>query len=94
MSYVNGLNAIRAYGGSPMQEEALLARHTQDRDEQVRIAEKSSHRLVLMNLAMNRNLHEDAVSELYSRDLPHVTKRLNALGYEQSVLGQIKNALF
>ena len=83
MSYVNGLGAIRAYGASRVTEEALVARNTQSTEEQVRIAENSSDRLTLLNLALNKELSEEAVKALYDRDLDYVSSRLEKLGYEK-----------
>lgn len=75
--------AMEAYGASPVQEEALRARKTHSIDEQTRIAENSEEKLVLMNLAMNKNLYEEVVQALYDRDHKDVTRRLNSLGYEK-----------
>lgn len=74
--------ARNAYGMSRRQEEALIARTTDIEEEQVRIAEKSKERLVLLNLALNKNLTDKAVEALFDRDLSYVTKRLESLGYE------------
>lgn len=80
---VNSVNPT--YRTSPLQQEGIIARNTQDSKEQVRIAENSNQRLVLMNLAMNQNLDEDAVQALFSRNLDYLTKRLEALGYEKDL---------
>lgn len=83
---IQGIKAIRAYGGSPVQEEALVARMTQDAEEQLRIAKGSDHRLVLLNLALNKNIDDEVVQALYGRDKKYLTNRLNALGYEKAGL--------
>lgn len=36
-----------------------------------------------MNLALNKNIEDDAVQALYSRDNKEVTRRLNSLGFEK-----------
>lgn len=85
---VSDMYAHRAYGLSNRQEEALVARNTEDKETQMRIAENSDERLVLMNLAMNKNINEEAVQTLYSRDLDYVSNRLDSLGYKKdSFLG-------
>lgn len=85
MTITNSIQAIKAYGGpnSRVQEEALRARHTDSIEDQVRIAENSNHRLVLLNLAMNKNISEEAVEALFDRDIPDLTKRLENLGYKK-----------
>ena len=85
---IRRVQALRAYGASPVQEEALVARTTQDASEQLRIAKNSDHRLVLLNLALNKNLVDETVQELYNRDIDYLSRRLNNLGYkERSWLG-------
>lgn len=83
-------DSYRAYGVSKSQEEAFVARHETDTEIQVRIAENSKNRLVLLNLALNKNLTEDAVQALYSRDLSYVTTRLDNLGYDKSLFSSLK----
>jgi len=83
MNVTNGLQAIKAYGGSKRQEEALIARTVEDKDKQIRIAQNSDQRLVLLNLALNPNLEQEAVQELFSRDLDYLTTRLESLGYKK-----------
>ena len=85
---IKGIQAIRAYGGSRIQEEAVIARNVNDPEVQVRIAKNSKNRLVLLNLALNNNLDEKAVQELYDRDISYLTRRLDNLGYkEKNFLG-------
>ena len=80
---IKGFGALRAYGASPVQEEALVARTTQDASEQLRIAKNSDHRLVLLNLALNKNLVDETVQELYNRDIDYLSRRLKNLGYRE-----------
>jgi hypothetical protein len=75
---------MRAYGASNSQQEAFAARASRDATEQLRIAENSDSRLVLLNLALNKNLEAKTVEALFDRDLQYVTKRLEALGYKKS----------
>ena len=83
MKVSNTMPALRAYQGSAVQQEALVARTTHDKTEQVRIAENSKERLVLLNLALNENINEEAVEKLFDRDLDYVDRRLESLGYEK-----------
>jgi hypothetical protein len=83
---MNRINALRSYGGNYYQEEAVIARFTQDPEIQKRIAENSENRLVLLNLALNKNLEEETVKALFDRDKTYLTKRLNALGYKEGWL--------
>lgn len=84
-------DAYRSYGVSRTQEEAFHARHTPDPEVQKRIAENSNNRLVLLNLALNRELSDDAVQSLYDRNIKYVTDRLNNLGYDSSLFTDLKN---
>ena len=79
---INGMGAIKAYRGGKDQEAALIARTTSSKEEQVRIAENSNSRLVLLNLVLNENLESDAVEELFKRKLSYVTERLESLGFK------------
>ena len=82
MRISNGSRAINAYGGSKAQHEALIARSSRSGEEQLRIAKNSDNRLVLANLALNRNLEAAVVQELFDRDLSYVTSRLENLGHK------------
>lgn len=73
-----------------MQEEALYARNVSDPEVQLRIAEKSSSRQVLLNLAMNQELNEETVQALFSRDFNYLNSRLESLGYERSTWTSVK----
>jgi hypothetical protein len=64
------------------QHEALEARSTKSAETQLRIAENSDSRLVLLNLAMNRNLEEQTITALFDREISYVSRRLKALGYK------------
>ena len=79
-----GFNFLQAYGVSRVQKEAIEARTVEESETQVRIAKNSDNRLVLLNLALNKNLSDEAVQELYSRDKSYLTNRLNNLGYTKS----------
>lgn len=79
-----GFKALAAYGASRVQKEALMARTVEESETQVRIAQNSDNRIVLLNLALNNNLSEEAVQELYNRDKSYLTNRLNNLGYTKS----------
>ena len=81
---IRRLESVRAYGASARQREAFAARASDDATEQLRIAENSNSRLVLLNLALNKNLESETVEALFNRDLNYVTKRLEALGYKKS----------
>jgi hypothetical protein len=61
--------------------ESHYAREIDDPDIQLRIAENSKHRQVLLALITNPNLDDKVVQALFSRDLDYVTKKLEALGY-------------
>lgn len=74
--------ATYALGGSRTQQEAVYARRVIESETQVRIAENSNQRLVLLNLAMNENLSADAVDALFDRNISYVTARLKSLGYQ------------
>ena len=82
MSINIGETGYRAYGMSTRQVEASKARQTTSEETMMRIAQNSDERLVLMNLAMNDNITEEVVNELFSRDQPELSKRLINLGYE------------
>lgn len=87
---IDNLGAAASYGASRVQKEALVARNTQDVEAQVRIAENSNNRLVLLSLALNNNLESEAIDALYDRDISYLTKRLDNLGYKkQSWLGKV-----
>lgn len=79
---INQLRVLSAYGASVQQHEALEARTTKSAETQLRIAENSDSRLVLLNLAMNRDLEEQTVEALFERDISYVSRRLKALGYK------------
>ncbi len=81
---INGIGPIQAYGMSNVQQEAYAARSVQDADVQLRIAENSEQRLVLLNLALNDNLDKKTIRALFARKLPYLTNRLNNLGYKDS----------
>ena len=82
---VNGISAIQGYGVTRTQQEAIVARRATDTDVQVRIAENSDNRLVLLNLALNKNLDTKAVKQLFNRNKPYLTSRLTNLGYKDSL---------
>jgi hypothetical protein len=89
MQIGNGFQALNAYGASRDQKESRIARTVQNEDIQMRIAKGSTSKLVLQNLALNENLHEKVVDTLFSRDIPQVSKRLEKLGYEQSLFSKL-----
>lgn len=71
-------------------EEEHIARTTDEASIQLRLAEKSKSRKVLLALAANVHLSEEVVQVLYGRDLSYLSKRLDALGYERaSFLGRL-----
>jgi hypothetical protein len=84
MSTINGYGAIKAYGISRVQEEAIVARNTDDQDTQMRIAKESTDRLILLNLALNQNLNEDVVQAMFSRGIDYLTARLKNLGFVEN----------
>lgn len=84
-------DSYRPYAVSRTQEEAFYARHVADPEVQLRIAKNSNNRTVLNNLALNKELSEEAVQALYGRELNYLTNRLNNLGYESSIFTDIKN---
>jgi hypothetical protein len=84
MSTINGFGAIKAYGISRVQEEAIVARNTDDFDTQMRIAKESTDRLILLNLALNQNLNEDVVQAMFDRGIDYLTSRLKNLGFVET----------
>lgn len=68
--------------GNKLQQDANIARYTQDPDVQNRIAKNSNHRLVLLNLAINENLDDKVIQELFDRKIPEITSRLERLGHK------------
>ena len=77
------------YGVSRDQREAIHARNIKDEAIQLRIAENSESRLVLNNLALNPEITDKVAQELFNRDIPELTRRLENLGYEQSLFNKI-----
>ena len=81
---INGIYGINSYTSPRVNEEQTIARTVAEEKVQVRIAENSDDRRVLLALAANRELSEAAIQALYSRDLDYLTNRLNALGYKKT----------
>lgn len=88
MSYLSAVGSAGFYRPQGRTED-LIARTTQDKEEQVRIATGSTSKSVLLNLAVNRRLEPEAAEALFDRNIDGVTKRLERLGYEQSFINKI-----
>ena len=70
-------------------EEVLVARSTDNPDEQLRIAKNSKDRRILRALVINENIEDKTVQELFKRDIPEITRSLERLGFvkERSLFG-------
>ena len=80
---VTGFQSLMGFGApSRVSEEANIARTSEEAQEQMRIAENSKNRKVLLALAANKSLTDEAVQALYDRELSYLTSRLDNLGYE------------
>ena len=78
---IDELNSIRSYMTSDVKKEAFIARETPDESIQLRIAKNSDSRLILLNLALNINITENVVKELFNRDKDYLTSRLKRMGH-------------
>lgn len=79
---INRVGAATAYGDYS-QVPRLRARHTGDAELQKQYAEGSTDKLLLANLALNKNLDQEAAQLLFDRDIPRVTRLLEQQGFEK-----------